>query len=463
VAQTPSLTARKQGNVMLSHLIRRATRWARPAHLGWAVAALLMFASTSVEAIPAYARQTGSACADCHAGSYGPQLTPYGMRFKLNGYTDTDGKGFKVPVSGQLTETHTNPATGKSTTDLTEGDLYLAGRLNDQVGGFVKVEADRTGKNTYNTRLSNVDLRFVAKELKLGGKDLTLGVSVNNSPGFQDPIAALPNASFIAPGGVTGTILNPGSPNAPTNRVIGATMYALYDSNWYGEVGTYRSLPTSEQDHLGYNIGSDPGKLHDTGYFRFAYMKDMKNQFFSAGVVALTTKRSLPRSGPSDDLTDLGYDLTYQYLGNREHIVQLSYVNILEQRHYGTPLLNPTTGLAAQTRAAVHDQTLTATYTFHQTYSLSVSHLLSTGPRDSARYPPYGDPDATTNLITLFWAPFGKDDSYTTIANLKLAATWFRVTRFNGRENNIFGTPPGVRPTNAGDLNAFSLSASLAF
>lgn len=447
---------------MLSHLIRSVRHWARPAHLGWAVAALLMLASTSVQAIPAYARQTGSACADCHAGSYGPQLTPYGMRFKLNGYTDTDGKGFKVPVSGQLKETYTNPATGKSSTDLSEGDLYLAGRLTDQVGGFVKIEADRTGHDTYNTRLSNLDLRFVAKELKLGGKDLTLGVSVNNSPGFQDPIAALPNASFISPVGVTGSFLSLATPNAPTDRVIGATVYALYDKNWYSEVGTYRSLPTSTQDHFGYNIASDPGKLHDTGYFRFAYMKDMKTQFFSAGVVALTTNRSLPRSGPSDKLTDLGYDLTYQYLGNREHILQLSYVNILEQRHYGADLFGPG-GVIAPDRGDVRDQTLTATYTFHQTYSLAVSHMLSTGTRDSVRYPPFGDPDATSNMITLFWAPFGKDDSYTTIANLKLAATWYRITRFNGREYNIFGAPPGAQPTRAGDLNAFSLSASVAF
>ena len=119
--------------------------------------------------------------------------------------------------------------------------------------------------------------------------------------------------------------------------------------------------------------------------------------------------------------------------------------------------------MAAPDRGDVHDQTLTATYTFHQTYSLSVSHLISSGNRDDVRYPPFGDPDATSNIVTLFWAPFGKDDSYTTIANLKLAATWYRITRFNGRNDNIFGAPPGVRATNAGDLNAFSLSASLAF
>jgi hypothetical protein len=438
---------------------RRARRRIHAYALAGAGAAVSL-ACTTAHAIPVYARQTGSACADCHAGAYGPALTPYGMRFKLNGYTDTDGKGFKLPVGAQLIGTRAMPARGNSSNRLTEADVYLAGRLTDQVGGYVKVETDNDGRNHFNTKLSDVDLRFVAKELKLGGKDFTLGVSVNNNPGFQDPIAALPAASTLGPPGVTGTVLNPSSPSAPADRVIGATVYGLYDSHWYGEAGTYRSLQRSTQDRLGYNPNGDPGELHDTGYARFAYMRDMRRQFFSAGVVALTTKRELPRGGPRDDLTDLGYDVTYQFLGNREHIVQLSYVNILERRKYGSTPASPVApGVFAKPRGTVHDQTLTAAYTFRQTYTLLVSHLVSTGSRDEARFIPYGVPNTTANLISLYWAPFGKDDSFTSVANLKLAATWFRFRRFNGSRTNIFGAPG----TNAGDFNAFSLSASVAF
>ena len=440
---------------MLSLPYRRMARRTRNMTVLYGVGAAFSLACTTAQAIPVYARQTGSACADCHAGSYGPALTPYGMRFKLNGYTDTDGKGFKLPVAAQLIGTRNVPARGESSNRLTEADVYLAGRLTDQVGGYVKVSSNNDGHNRFDTKLSDVDLRFVAKELKLGGKDLTLGVSVNNNPGLQDPIAALPGASSLGPPGVTGTVLNPSSPNAPANRVIGATVYGLYDSRWYGEAGTYNSLQRSTQDRLGYNPNGDPGKLHDTGYVRFAYMRDLRRQFFSAGVVALSTKRELPRTGgPKDKLTDLGYDLTYQYLGNREHIVQLSYVNILEQRKYGslpTPLAKP--------RGTVHDQVATAAYTFKQSYTLLVSHMVSTGSRDDGRFFPYGVPNTTANLISLYWAPFGKDDSYTAMANLKLAANWFRFTRFNGASDNIFGAPG----TNARDFNAFSITASVAF
>ncbi|KLD62802.1 hypothetical protein [Dyella japonica] len=434
----------------------------RAAYAPWALLiACLMLASHSAHAVPAYARQTGNACADCHAGAYGPALTPYGMRFKLNGYTDTDGQGTKIPVAAQITGAHNVPARGDNTTQLSEVDVYLAGRISDHLGGFVKVETDNTGNDHYNTKLSNLDLRFVAKDLKVAGKDTIVGVSVNNSPGFDDPISSLPYASGLGPPAVSGTLLNLSSAHSLYNKVIGGSVYALYNNNWYGEVGTYNTMPTSVQDHLGFNPASDPGHISDTGYFRFAYMKDMKRQFFSAGVVALTTKRALPRNGPSDDITDLGYDLTYQFLGNRENIIQASYVNILEQRDYGsTPVVN---GIVAKPNGNARDQTLSVTYTFKQSYALQVAHLISTGSQDAARYPPYGKPDSTANMITLYWTPFGKDESFTSIANLKLAATWYRFTRFNGASSNIFGAPPGALITDAKDLNAFTLSASLAF
>lgn len=448
----------------MSFPLNRCAMHRKKAVYAWlGIIALLLLASTGAQATPAYARQTGNACADCHAGSYGPALTPYGMRFKLNGYTDTDGNGTKIPAAVQLTGTRSIPTQGESTTELTEADLYLAGRITDNIGGYVKIEADNAGDNKYNTKLNDVDLRAVAKDVSLGSKDITVGISVNNNPGFQDVISDLPAAAQLGPPGVTGTLLNPSSPDALADRVIGATVYALYDSNWYGEIGTYNSLPLSEQDHLGYAISGDPGKLSDTGYARFAYMKDMKKQFFSAGVVALTTKQQLPRIGPTSDITDLGYDFTYQYLGNRENIVQLSYVNILELRHYGSLPASPFPGIAAQTQGAVHDQTFTVTYTFLQSYGLTFSHLVDTGSRDIVRYQPYGVPNTTSNLLTIFWTPFGKDDSFTSIANLKLSATWFRFSQFNGSTLNIFGVGPGAPVTNAHDLDAFSLSASVAF
>lgn len=454
-------------------LTRRMTRWPKHLrrrgrlHLWLGLGVLLLLPACNTHATPAYARQTGNACADCHAGAYGPALTPYGMRFKLNGYTDTGGSSSAtIPAAVQLIGTHTVPARGDTTTQLTEADLYLAGRLTDNVGSFVKVETDNTGHDHFHTRLSNVDLRYVAKDLKTGAHDAVVGVSVNNSPGFEDPIGALPNAANFGPPAVSGTLLNPSSPNALANKVIGGVMYGLRDGSWLGEAGAYMAMPRSTLSDFGYAPSSDPGKLGDTGYLRLAYMKDLKQQFFSAGVVALTAQRALPRTAPHDDITDVGYDLTYQYLGNREHIVQLSYVNILEQRDYGSSFPSPfAPGQTSKRHVSGRDQTLGLSYTFRQTYGITLAHLKSTGAHDDVRYPPYGDPSTSSNLVTLFWAPWGKDDSYASIANLKIAATWFRFNRFNGASDNIFGIPPGspLPVTNARDLDAFSVSASVAF
>ena len=56
----------------------------------------------SAWAVPSYARQTGYPCVKCHVGAFGPQLTPYGIKFKINGYTETDHKGFKIPVAAMV-------------------------------------------------------------------------------------------------------------------------------------------------------------------------------------------------------------------------------------------------------------------------------------------------------------------------------------------------------------------------
>ena len=439
----------------------------RPGKQLWwyGLAALPLLASTTVQAVPAYARQTGSACADCHAGSYGPGLTPYGMRFKMNGFTDTNGQGTKIPAAVQLNGTRSVPATGKSSNLLSSADIYLAGRVSDQVGGFVKVAINNNGQDKFNTQLSDMDLRFVAKDLKLGGKDALIGVSVNNNPGVTDPVSDLPASMQNGPPTVSGSLLNPSSSNTLANRVIGATVYALYDKNWYGELGTYNSLPRSTQYDLGYSLGGDPGKLSNTVYGRFAYMKELKrpHQFFSVGLVGLTTDRQLPRSGPSEHLTDLGYDATYQFLGNREHIIQLAYVNIMERRRYATTPAGSVPGLFALPRGVIHDQTATLTYVFKQTYGVIISHMVSTGTHDIVRYVPYGQPETNSNSFTVFWTPFGKDDSFTSIANLRLAAEWFRFNKFNGSSTNIFGVPANGTGTNAKDFNAFLLFASVAF
>src|SRR5258708_19267891 len=79
----------------------------RPTHrrAGWGIAAhaaalgLIYLASSSAQALPSFARQTGKPCAQCHNVAYGVALTAYGRQFKLNGYVWGDAKEVIPPVA----------------------------------------------------------------------------------------------------------------------------------------------------------------------------------------------------------------------------------------------------------------------------------------------------------------------------------------------------------------------------
>jgi len=55
-----------------------------------AVFALVVEFGGQARALPSYARQTGQPCGTCHTDFAG--LTPYGRRFKINGYTNGGGQ-----------------------------------------------------------------------------------------------------------------------------------------------------------------------------------------------------------------------------------------------------------------------------------------------------------------------------------------------------------------------------------
>ena len=80
--------------VALATAIRAGLQFAAPfrrAASSALILALVLFggATERAEAIPAFARQTGQTCSTCHTAFL--QLTPFGRRFKLNGYISRGG------------------------------------------------------------------------------------------------------------------------------------------------------------------------------------------------------------------------------------------------------------------------------------------------------------------------------------------------------------------------------------
>jgi len=224
------------------------------------------------------------------------------------------------------------------------------------------------------------------------------------------------------------------------------------------------------QDRLGQDPQSDPGRFFGLApYWRLAYLHDMKTQFFGGGIYGMSAKRQLAvtspqplqteRSGPSDSLTDIGADAMYEYLGNREHIVQLRANAVRESRRYGSTPTNPFAGAVAPARATVRELTLAATYVFRQSYGITAA-VMRSDSQDPVRYYPFGRTTSKVRYTELFWTPFGKEDSWAAPwANLRLSAVWNRFDKFNGGTQNVFGP---FSP-NASALDWFQIYAQVTF
>lgn len=428
----------------------------------------------TAHAVPSYTRQTGSECAACHVGGYGPRLTPFGIKFKLGGYTDTsaDGKS-TVPLSASMRLNNINPAQGKSDTRIDQASIYLAGRLAESMGSFIQVMREDAGDGKVDTSLRTLDLRL-AHEFKMADKDVLVGVTVNNNPGITDPIDA--NQAWGFPAISTdGSLFNPTVAGQLPHRVIGLTTYALLDNAWYAELGGYRAMPRNLQDKLGLDsTANDPGNLSGISpYWRFAYMRDFKTQAFSVGVYGMNADKQLAvlsppgaprvtdRTGPSDSIRDIGLDAMYQYRGDRKNTVQLraNYVN--EHRDYGsTPVFF---GNTAQASGKVREATFIGTYSFNEAWSVSAARVLVKTNQDPVRYL-NGTADSDIKYYEVAWVPFGKENSWGyPWSNLRLLASWIKFGKFNGASNDLFGSRFGGPLMNADDLNSFQLSASLSF
>ena len=161
------------------------------------IAAGLVFSPRPVLAVPSFARQTGQPCAACHSAF--PQLTPFGRRFKLEGYTaggtrcgpNAPGDAeFQIPISGMTVPGFTHIQKGLAPEDVPEGfdandnvfvqetSVFYAGQIYCNFGAFIQGTFERPGSVWF---LDNTDIRY-AKTTNLAGLDLVLGVTENNNP-----------------------------------------------------------------------------------------------------------------------------------------------------------------------------------------------------------------------------------------------------------------------------------------
>ncbi|MBR0568236.1 cytochrome C [Azoarcus sp. L1K30] len=416
----------------------------------------------SAYALPSFARQTGQDCAACHVGAYGPQLTPYGVRFKIGGYTDTDGKPDKLAVSAMMVAAVTH--TGKEQADpptahthrnnnvtIDEASLFLAGRLADNVGAFVQATYDGVEQSS---ALDHADVRVV-HSMEVAGKDTVFGISANNNPGVQDPFNTMPVWGFPYTGPAVGfgggdatTLINGGL----EHRVMGASAYAFWDNSLYAELGTYRSLSPSVQSRTGQGRADDMGRLGGgTSYWRLAWMQDWKKQAFTAGLFGLSASIQPDRlsSGPTNKYRDVGVDASYQFLGTRKHIGTIYTSYIRERQTRGDLFAN---GDADKLKGNLNEFRINASYYYDQTWGVSMGRFATRGNRDATLYGDgyaNGSPDTSGTVLQADWTPLGKEDSWgAPWANLRLGLQYTMFDKFNGARRNYDGSGRDAKDNN---------------
>ena len=223
------------------------------------VGAGVVLAPNPVAALPSFARQTGQPCSTCHSAF--PQLTPYGRRFKLEGYTaggtrcgpseELAERELQIPIAGMTIPnfTHINkkldPADtpkGFNSNDNTFDEatsVFFGGQIYCNFGAFSQGTYERPGSSWF---LDNTDIRY-ANKFKLGETDVVYGVTANNNPTVQDPWNTTPAWSFpfvaasdaLAPVPSAGTIIE----GTFAGRVAGTGVYLFANDKFYLEGTAY--------------------------------------------------------------------------------------------------------------------------------------------------------------------------------------------------------------------------------
>lgn len=273
--------------------------------------------------VPSFARQTGLACSACHYQFL--QLTPFGRKFKLNGYTmgnkpaitETDStNGGKLGLnpfsllSAMLTAgiTHTKDAIPGQQNDAAslpqELSVFVSGRITPKVGLFSQFTyAGADG----GFGIDNLDIRYADKG-KLGANtEVVYGLTLNNNPTIQDLWNTTPGWGFpfigsdAAPAPAASTMIDGGL----SQNVLGLGTYGLFGDLVYAEFDVYRSAPqgaAAASDATGAIKGVAP-------YWRLALQKDFDSQSLMIGTFGMRTSvYPGTLSGPRDTYSDIGID-----------------------------------------------------------------------------------------------------------------------------------------------------------
>lgn len=464
-----------------------ATRLARCCSILLGASVLLLaLGPIPAQAIPLFARQTGQNCLACHAGGQFPMLTAYGRKFKLTGYTL--GTRTELPIAAMVTGGATHVANTQNGTiddpnggggngysqndsfpknrlsDLTvsQVSLFAGGKITDNIGLFGQWSWNPYA-NAYDPNASptthwkshassdQFDLRYADRFID-SGRDLIVGVSLNNNVGttdvwntFNNPYQIVP--SPVGPSGLQGQNLFVAPPNTTFmtggNVLAGVNAYAYWNDLLYGEVGFYRSA-NGVFSFMTQGI-DDPStnKLNgmNNPYWRFAINHDWGAHNLMVGTHGMLARQY---SDPTDTTSpliryfDRGVDAQYQYnLAPHTFTAIASYTR--ETQSYDAALLTGNGGTTADNPTNTVDHLkLNATYVYQAKYGAALSYQSLRGTSDNTLYgstaftgSAVGSPNTKVWTPEVFWMP---------VQYLRVGLQYYKFTEFMGGTTAYDGT-----------------------
>jgi len=458
----------------------------RAALLGALALAIAFLWIPPADALPSFAAQTSLPCSACHVGGFGPQLTPFGISFRANGYTMGGGTGpwSHIPVSLVVSPSFQTDATalpaaptGYGTNDFfnvlgSGSGLFIAGGHsfdgNFGIGGFEQVGITAVPGGPLIASEATSDLE-ITKPLSLGNHSLLLGFDFTNTPSGGDPYNSLYNGfefPYLTP------FIGPVPSASPAISVLGTTvygmsLYAVYDNSIYAAAGLYQSWSTGMLNTMNVAPSSLGTISGGAPYFRLADQHAWGNNFLEIGAVLMDIPlQQIPGiadTSAQNRYVDWGLDATYQRMFGPDTLAITS--NILFETQ--TLTASNAAGLSSNPTNYLNQFRVAASYYWHSTYGATLAYTATSGSTDSTLYVPApltgsanGSPNSQAIIAQIDWTPFGNDTTHAGYPwlNVRIGLQYTYYLEFNGGTTNYDGSG-----RNAADNNTLFLFAWFAF
>lgn len=433
---------------------------------------LLLLPLQSSWATTAFSRQTGEPCSACHMQSYGPWLTPYGQKFKLDGYVAGNASDlpdainpFSLEVIGSLTNTQKDVPPGQyyaNKTDLSKVNnnvvndwtaVYYTGRVTNKIGSYLQLNlSPQVGRSV---SLAMADIRF-ADHATFKGNNLTYGVTVNNAPTMSD--FWMTSYAWMYPYTQSSVTVKPAAqPYLQTLMsgayTAGSTAYLMINNTLYLEAGGYTSQSRDMAQGLGVSSAA-----HSTSYLTglidgaapywrtfLQHTEGSHTMMIGAYGLAARVFPQYQRTNGTDNYVEYNADANYSYMMDDNNMLMAMFKYTHDDMSMNA---SQGLGISNNTHNRLNSIMLMGMWTYKQTYNLAVGWNNTTGSADSVLYGSgnaitgsyNGSPNTNALLFEVDYVPFGKATFKTDpFVNLRLSMQYWAYTQFNGAYSNYDG------------------------